>query len=207
MPVKNEAQARELARLPDDEIPEVWDEVQRRHDRVTAQHIREVVDARRTPHVLHNSGDYEWFTPAEYIDAARLMMGGIDLDPASCHVANETVRAATYYTAEDDGLTLPWFGRVWLNPPYSQPHVEQFVDRLIEHLDSEEVTAACVLTNNGTETGYGQKLIARYDAIFYPARRIKFLKPEGASGAPLQGQMLTVFGDVEPARDLPGTWR
>jgi hypothetical protein len=47
-------------------------------------------------------------------------MGGIDLDPASCATANETVRARTFYSRKDDGLKRPWFGRVWLNPPYGK---------------------------------------------------------------------------------------
>lgn len=61
----------------------------------------------------------EWYTPAKYIEAARQVMGSIDLDPASCALANETVKATTYYAKEQDGLSLPWYGNVWLNPPYS----------------------------------------------------------------------------------------
>jgi hypothetical protein len=58
----------------------------------------------------------EWFTPAKYIAAARAVLGGIDLDPASNAIAQATVRAGRYYSKDDDGLAQPWHGRVWLNP-------------------------------------------------------------------------------------------
>lgn len=62
----------------------------------------------------------EWYTPARYIEAARKVMGNIDLDPASCELANRTVSATKYYTKEDNGLAQEWHGRVWLNPPYGR---------------------------------------------------------------------------------------
>jgi hypothetical protein len=66
----------------------------------------------------------EWFTQAKYIEAAREVMGGvIDLDPASCALANETVKAAKYFTVDDDGLSKPWLCEsLWLNPPYTKIH-------------------------------------------------------------------------------------
>ena len=68
------------------------------------------------PHALHLCKSAEHFTPAPFIIAARKVLGGIDLDPASCAAANRVVQARRFYTAEDDGLLQPWWGRVFLNP-------------------------------------------------------------------------------------------
>jgi hypothetical protein len=61
-----------------------------------------------------NGRGEEWGTPQEYIDAARAVMGDIDLDPATHHEAQQRVRAETAYTRAEDGLAQPWHGRVWL---------------------------------------------------------------------------------------------
>ncbi|MBD3174681.1 MAG: hypothetical protein GF320_05850, partial [Armatimonadia bacterium] len=66
-------------------------------------------NGRKTP---HSSNNVEHYTPAEVARAARQTMGGIDLDPASCAEANQVIKASRFYTAEDDGLSLPWEGAV-----------------------------------------------------------------------------------------------
>lgn len=72
----------------------------------------------------HTIDSPEWYTPAPFVEAARLTMGGIDLDPASHEEANERIQATRFYDEIMDGLTLPWSGRVFLNPPGGQ--VNQF---------------------------------------------------------------------------------
>ena len=61
----------------------------------------------------------ERYSPQFVIDGAHAVMRAIDLDPASSVAANERVGAATFYTREQNGLVLPWFGRLFLNAPYS----------------------------------------------------------------------------------------
>lgn len=69
----------------------------------------------------HSTKTVEHFTPARIVSAARQVLGEIDLDPASCTIAQETVCASAWYGEGSafgvDGLAEPWAGRVLLNPP------------------------------------------------------------------------------------------
>ena len=71
----------------------------------------------------------EWYTPKEIIDA----LGKFELDP--CSPARRLWDTATrHITPEEDGLKQNWGGvRVWLNPPYSRPLIERFVEKMVEN--------------------------------------------------------------------------
>jgi phage N-6-adenine-methyltransferase len=100
----------------------------------------------------------QWYTPAPYLDAARAVLGGFDLDPASCAEANEMVKAERFLTAEDDGLSHDWHGRVWLNPPYGKL-AGHFVVRLDDQYEFGNVIAAITLVNaHCTDTAWFQPL-------------------------------------------------
>ena len=148
-------------------------------------------------HVSKNSGEIEWYTPGEIVERARIVMGGIDLDPASSGIAQRTVQSGQYYTAEDNGLTKEWVGRVWMNPPYARDLIGNFISKLIY---SPKVTMACVLVNNATETRWGQDLLNFGRIVCFPFKRIRFLSPEGERGTPLQGQMIVGVGEIDVVR-------
>lgn len=146
-------------------------------------------------HVENNSGENEWYTPVEIIEAARAVMGQIDTDPASSKKANETVRAKQFFSQADDGRTRTWDGKVWMNPPYAQPLVSEFCTAVSEKFDTGEISEACVLVNNATETSFFQRMLQSASAVCFPKGRLRFIDMNGnPSGAPLQGQAILYFG-------------
>lgn len=103
---------------------------------------------------LLSSESAEWYTPAEIIEAARTVMGSIELDPASCPEANRTVRAQRIYTREQDGLRQHWEARTaWLNMPYGRSEEDNrsnqaiWSTRLISSHHAGRIEQACMLTN------------------------------------------------------------
>lgn len=193
-----------LAELPKTSQNSVLEGVKAISDgRMTAKQARAAVDAVQgtgldsgPPHIIHNSGQNEWYTPPEYIRKAVEVMGGIDCDPASSEIANRIVGADTYFTAEQDGLAQTWRGRVWMNPPYSQPLIADFCRAAVEKLDSGEIMEAMVLVNNATETEWFQCLCRRSAVVYFPDHRICFIDPNGnKQSSPLQGQAILYLGD------------
>lgn len=144
--------------------------------------------------MAYSTGDWYWFTPAPLIEAARAVLGAIDLDPASCEDANRVVGAARYFTEEENGLSRTWTGRVFMNPPYAQPHIAEFVSKLVVSFEAGTVEAAITLTNNCTEAKWIRPLFRAASAICFPEGRVKFWHPNKDANAPQQGQVLCYLG-------------
>jgi phage N-6-adenine-methyltransferase len=140
------------------------------------------------------SGDNEWYTPSKYIEMARDVLGTIDVDPASNVTAQATVRSDRYYTVDNSGLDKEWCGQVWMNPPYSQPEINQFADKLLEELKAGRTKAAIVLTNNSGDTSWHQALADDSKAMCITRGRIKFESPTRTSNSPATGQSFFYFG-------------
>lgn len=198
--------ARKYAAIPETEFDGIvsgWrDRIEQENERVTTN----LLDAAEK-HVrgTFGTGENEWYTPDEHIELARQVLGSIDLDPASSHVANKVVQSATFFSEETNGLQKEWAGNVWLNPPYSQPAIAHFADKMVEEWKSGRVTAAIVLTHNYTDTAWFHALAGAATAICFTRGRVRFVSPTGELAAPTQGQAFFYFGhDADIFADVFG---
>lgn len=162
----------------------------------TAEDVQSPAKEKKLPPIAHNrNGSVEWYTPADVIKAAREVLGVIDLDPASSESANKIVGATKFFSAEDNGLIQEWLGRVWLNPPFANGVIDQFVDKFLAEWKAGHVTAAIILTDNATETRWYRKLIDAQPAIVFTTGRINFYKGGTfEEGSPTRGQSFFYYG-------------
>jgi phage N-6-adenine-methyltransferase len=157
----------------------------------------QVSDATRTRGLNHRAqgtGDNEWFTPSQYIELAKKVLGEIDLDPASCAEAQIGIKAKKFFTKQDDGLSHEWHGRIWLNPPYSQPDIAMFSEKMVKEVLAQHITAAIKLTHNYTDTVWFQLLAQHAQAICFTKGRVRFIDKDGNECSPTQGQAFFYFG-------------
>lgn len=129
--------------------------------------------------INQTSGDVEIYTPSNIIEAARTCMGGIDLDPASSAKANLRVGAARFFTKEDDGLSpsLCWWGRVWLNHPFSREGNKLWIQKAIAEHKAERAFQICMICFASTSESWFRPLL-RYPQCFL-SPRTNYLRPDG----------------------------
>ncbi|GAA03207.1 hypothetical protein [Photobacterium leiognathi] len=171
--------------------------------------------------INQSSGEFEYYTPIEYVEPARKLMGGIDLDPASCDIANKVVRATTIYTKEDNGLSKPLYGRVFMNHPFHRGekacpsersrckkktcikrghHIDKdipsnfdWITHLVDAYEQGLVKeAVCVTFANMSEIW--MKKLLRYPQLF-PDGRIHYRLPTGdIADSATKGSVVTYLG-------------
>lgn len=125
----------------------------------------------------------EWLTPPEILHS----LGRFDLDPCS-PIQRPWDTADTHYTKVDDGLLLPWFGRVWLNPPYGTELII-WLKKMSQHLNGIALTFA------RTEADSFQKYVFPVaDSIFFIDKRLAFWTPAGNKATNTGGAPSVLIG-------------
>jgi phage N-6-adenine-methyltransferase len=148
-----------------------------------------------TQHAPFGTGENECYTPVKFLDAAREVLGGFGLDPASSDMAQRVVKAAHYFTEATNGLAQEWRARsVWLNPPYGRMLMTRFVAKLLDELQADRTSSAILLCHTYSDTAWWQSAYARADAVCFPRGRIRFVNPEGVPTTSAWGHTFFYFG-------------
>lgn len=184
-------------------------------DELTAEQLRarvaelEATLARgKSSAARHSKKSVRWGTPDDPVDPAkpahrqqnylsreRIALGGeIDLDPMSEEVFNKVVRAARYFTEEQDGLRQPWIAeRLHLNPAGGL--VVQAWEKLMFEIEHGNVDRAIWVGFSAEQLG----LLADQDfhpldfSTLVPRARIDFERDDGYRGSPGHANFLTGF--------------
>jgi len=129
----------------------------------------------------------EWYTPAEIIRS----LGDFDLDPATSAEAYRINQSAKYiYTLTEDGLKQPWNGRVWLNPPYSNPLAKRYLEKMAEHNNGIALVFSKIETK-----WFHDVVLGHATAVKFLYERTRFFRPDGTKGMqPRNGSMLVAYG-------------
>ncbi len=110
--------------------------------------------------------------------------GGIDLDPChdpdpGCLVVAELVYDAR---AGQDGLVLPWKGKVFVNPPYSDPG--PWALRAVQHAAGGPENEVILLVNAAPGSAWWARWIWPHAPVCFPDKRLRFGKPGGIATSP-----------------------
>lgn len=127
---------------------------------------------------LFRTSDESWsptsddhYTPAWVFETMALTF---DLDVASPPGGIPWIPTERYYTIHDDGLTQPWDGLVWCNPPFGAATV--WANRWSTHPDG-------VFLGPFAASAWLHRLIAASDVVWIPPTKLDFEAPEGGRGS------------------------
>lgn len=179
--------------------------------------------------INQDSGLTEYYTPMHILDAARRTIGAFDLDPASSPAANRWVQASRIYTAQDDGLSLPWYGRIWLNWPFGKSenacvsdcakrscrkrgfHLEKrkagnadWVNKLVSEYEAGNAEAALCICYAATSEAWFRPLLRQPQCFLYGRTNYR-LSDGGILHGVTKGSCITFFG--EDAARFAGCFR
>jgi phage N-6-adenine-methyltransferase len=129
-----------------------------------------------------------WETPS---DLLSLLYGvfRFDLDPCSPR-KDGPVKARVRFTAADDGLSLPWHGTVFVNPPYGRA-IGDWIAKARSEFEQGNAKRVVLLVPSRTDTSYWHEHIQGRAKVWFLRGRLKF--SGGKQSAPFPSA-LAVYG-------------
>jgi hypothetical protein len=135
-----------------------------------------------------------WLTPPALLEA----LGVFDLDPCAAPPPRPWDTAREMYALPQDGLALPWHGRVWLNPPYGVP---QSIGPWMRRMAAHGCGVALIFAR--TETGmFFRDVWERATGLLFLRGRLNFHRPSGVRALRNAGAPSVLVSYGEDDRDV-----
>ena len=171
----------------------------------TALKVTPRIAERKSYSACMSSRDQTWQTPRDLLVAIleAANRAAFDLDPCS-PTSDGPVPATVHWTEADDGLSFPWRGMIFVNPPYSRS-----LPKWVAKCSTEANAGAVVigLVPSRTDTRWWHESVASRADVVMLRGRLKF--GGGQYSAPFPSALI-VWGDARLAeriaRALPGSW-
>lgn len=135
----------------------------------------------------------KWATPWPFVKDLERQFGPFDLDPCAEH---HTAKAERYYTADDDGLVLAWFGNVFVNPPYSKPG--PWCVRANQETSAGGARQVVMLLPAAVDTRWFHHAVLPFARVQFILGRVRFWGWEGTPiPSPKAPSLLAIYGGLE----------
>ena len=126
------------------------------NEKITKGDVDQIIQKVSGVHFMSESE--EWYTPKEIIDSVIKVLGEIDLDPCSNSKTHPIIPAKKHFTKEDDGLTKPWRGTVYMNPPYGR-EIKDWISKLLTEWEEGKIEGIALVPAR-TDTDWFHQLDA-----------------------------------------------
>ena len=147
---------------------------------------------------MMSSNSNEWSTPQDLFDALDKVFS-FNLDPCA---NKENHKCDRYFTIEDDGLSLPWSGSVFMNPPYGSV-IGHWIKKAYEESQRHDVEVVVCLIPSRTDTRYWHNYVMKASEVWLIKGRIRF---SGKDPAPFPSAVVVFNGSNGPLKVKSYNW-
>lgn len=136
--------------------------------------------------LISNTSD-DHYTPPFVFESLGIEF---DLDVSAPLEGIPWLPAKKHYSLVDDGLTSPWFGKVWMNPPYSKP--TPWIDRFIAHGNG-----ICLVP--ASKSKWFKSIWEAADSALLMPANLKFVRGDGYAQIQFQTMMFAMGSECDQA--------
>lgn len=141
--------------------------------------------------IMFQSNRHNWGTPQKLYDSLN---EEFDFTLDAC--ADESnYKHKNYYTKEDDALSLPWCGRVYMNPPHGT-EIKYWIKKAYEESQTNAEVVVCLIPAR-TDTRYWHEYVLKGEIRYLKGRvRFEVNREPANSNAPFPSAIV-VFRKIE----------